>query len=67
MAPISRRRRPWTADNESFLKKSAGKTSAYAIAKRLNRTEGATRQKAFSMGLSLDTRNTAPSRRRRAA
>jgi hypothetical protein len=32
-------------------KKPAGK-----IAKTLKRTEGATRQKAFSMGLSLDTR-----------
>jgi hypothetical protein len=32
------------------------KTPVRKIAKKLRRTEGATRQKAFSMGLSLDTR-----------
>ena len=32
------------------------KTPAKKIAKSLKRTEGATRQKAFSMGLSLDSR-----------
>jgi len=32
------------------------KTSAAKIARTLKRTEGATRQKAFSMGLSLDSR-----------
>jgi hypothetical protein len=32
------------------------KTPARKIAKTLKRSEGATRQKAFSMGLSLDTR-----------
>jgi hypothetical protein len=32
------------------------KTPAAGIAKRLKRTEGATRQKAFSLGLSPDSR-----------
>jgi hypothetical protein len=32
------------------------KTHAGRIAKMLKRTEGATRQKAFSIGLSLDSR-----------
>jgi hypothetical protein len=32
------------------------KKRASRIAERLKRTEGATRQKAFSMGLSLDSR-----------
>ncbi|MGB6659935.1 MAG: hypothetical protein WBE90_12775 [Xanthobacteraceae bacterium] len=32
------------------------KTPAGKIAKKLKRSEGATRQKAFSMGLSLSTR-----------
>jgi hypothetical protein len=32
------------------------KTPASKIAKTLKRSEGATRQKAFSIGLSLDTR-----------
>jgi hypothetical protein len=34
----------------------AQEDSGAKIAKKLKRTEGATRQKAFSMGLSLDTR-----------
>ena len=33
------------------------KTAAAKIAKKLKRTEGATRQKAFSIGLSLDSRS----------
>jgi hypothetical protein len=33
------------------------KSKASAIAKKLKRTEGATRQKAFSIGLSLDSRS----------
>jgi hypothetical protein len=32
------------------------KTPAIEIARSLNQNEGATRQKAFTMGLSLDTR-----------
>jgi hypothetical protein len=51
------KRREWTAtdirDLKSFAKK---KTSAQKIARSLKRTVGATRQKAFSLGISLDSR-----------
>jgi hypothetical protein len=51
------KRREWTAtdvrDLKSFAKK---KTSAQKIARSLKRTVGATRQKAFSLGVSLDSR-----------
>jgi hypothetical protein len=50
-------RRAWTADHMRTLKTLAKKkTHAARIAKTLKRTEGATRQKAFSLGLSLDSR-----------
>ena len=53
----SRKRRAWTATEVRGLKTMAKtKTPAPKIAKKLNRTEGATRQKAFSIGLSLDSR-----------
>jgi hypothetical protein len=52
-----RKRVAWTAENVRSLKSMAKKKmSANKIAKALKRTEGATRQKAFSMGLSLDSR-----------
>ena len=52
-----KRRRAWTSVQVRELKSMARKkTPARKIAKSLKRTEGATRQKAFSMGLSLDTR-----------
>jgi hypothetical protein len=51
------KRRSWTASDIRDLKSGARKkTTAGKIAKVLKRTEGATRQKAFSLGLSLDTR-----------
>ena len=51
------KRRVWTSVQVRELKTMARKkTPAPKIAKKLKRTEGATRQKAFSMGLSLDTR-----------
>ena len=51
------KRRAWTSEQERTLKTLARKkTHASKIAKALKRTEGATRQKAFSMGLSLDSR-----------
>jgi hypothetical protein len=54
---MKRRRRTWTAKDVRTLKKLANKrTRAATIAKTLKRTEGATRQKAFSLGLSLETR-----------
>ena len=55
--PKKRRRVAWSADHVRTLKSMAKKKRpAGEIAKALKRTEGATRQKAFSMGLSLDTR-----------
>jgi hypothetical protein len=57
MAKKSPARRTWTADHVRILKTLARKkTTAARIAKSLKRTEGATRQKAFSLGLSLDSR-----------
>jgi hypothetical protein len=58
MAKKSKKRRAWTATEVRELKALAKKKIAAAkIAKRLKRTEGATRQKAFSIGLSLDSRS----------
>ena len=58
MAKKSKKRRAWTATEVRELKTMAKKkTAASQIAKKLKRTEGATRQKAFSMGLSLDSRS----------
>jgi hypothetical protein len=57
MAKTGTKRRTWTPDHVRTLKALARKkTNAARIAKTLKRTEGATRQKAFSMGLSLDSR-----------
>ena len=51
------KRRAWTPAQVRILKTLAKKkTHAASIAKTLKRTVGATRQKAFSMGLSLDSR-----------
>jgi hypothetical protein len=47
----------WTSVEVRELKSLARKkTPTMKIAGKLKRSEGATRQKAFSMGLSLDTR-----------
>jgi hypothetical protein len=51
------KRREWTASDVRTLKTLAKKkTGATSIARTLKRTVGATRQKAFSLGLSLDSR-----------
>jgi hypothetical protein len=51
------KRRGWTSEQVRSLKALARKkTPAAKIARELKRTEGATRQKAFSLGLSLDSR-----------
>jgi hypothetical protein len=51
------KRRAWTSEQVRTLKALAKKKRrAASIARVLKRTEGATRQKAFSIGLSLDTR-----------
>jgi hypothetical protein len=50
-------RRAWTSEHVRTLKSLARKrTPAGKIARSLKRTEGATRQKAFALGLSLDSR-----------
>ena len=57
------KRREWTSQDIRELKTMAReKTPAARIARRLKRTEGATRQKAFSLGVSLNSR---PSARRK--
>jgi hypothetical protein len=51
------KRRAWTKEDVRTLKTLAKKkTRAASIARTLKRTEGSTRQKAFGMGLSLDSR-----------
>ncbi len=58
MATRKKKRRAWTSSEVRELKTMARKkTRAAQIAKKLRRTEGATRQKAFSIGLSLDSRS----------
>ena len=58
MAKRAKKRRAWTATEVRDLKAMARKkTPAGKIAKKLRRSEGATRQKAFSIGLSLDSRS----------
>ncbi len=53
----SKKRRVWTPVQVRELKSLARKkVPAGRIARTLKRTEGATRQKAFSIGLSLDSR-----------
>jgi hypothetical protein len=57
MAKKNSKRREWTKTDIRELKTLArGKTPAGKIARALKRTEGATRQKAFSLGVSLDSR-----------
>jgi hypothetical protein len=58
MAKKAKKRRSWSAGEVRDLKTLARKkTPAAKIAKKLKRSEGATRQKAFSIGLSLDSRS----------
>ena len=57
MAKRNGKRRAWTLEQVRTLKSLARKkTPAGKIARALKRTEGATRQKAFSLGLSLESR-----------
>ena len=57
MAKKASKRREWTTQDVKELKTLARqKTPAGKIAKSLKRSLGATRQKAFSIGLSLDSR-----------
>jgi hypothetical protein len=57
MAKKAMKRRPLTPEQVRTLKSLARKkTHAARIAKTLKRSEGATRAKAFSIGLSLESR-----------
>jgi hypothetical protein len=52
------KRREWTKQDVRELKSLARKrTPAAKIARSLKRTLGATRQKAFALGVSLDSRD----------
>ena len=54
------KRREWTKDDVRELKTPARrKTPVAKIAKALKRTAGATAQKAFTLGVSLDSRPSA--------
>jgi hypothetical protein len=59
-------RRIWSKDDVRLLKGMARKEPAAKIAKALKRTEGATRQKAKSVGipLSVTRKKRAPAKRR---
>jgi hypothetical protein len=50
------KRRAWTVQVRELKAMARKKTPAARIAKKLRRSEGATRQKAFSLGVSLDSR-----------
>jgi hypothetical protein len=57
MAKKNSKRREWTKTDIRELKTLArAKTPAGKIARSLKRTEGATRQKAFALRVSLDSR-----------
>jgi hypothetical protein len=56
MAKKSKRRSWSTVDVRTLKAGARKKTLAASIARTLKRTEGATRQKAFSLGLSLNSR-----------
>jgi hypothetical protein len=55
------KRREWTAEDVRELKQLAkAKTPAAQIARKLKRTEGATRQKALTLEVSLNSRMARP-------
>jgi hypothetical protein len=55
------KRREWTAEDVRELKQLAkAKTPAAQIARKLKRTEGATRQKALTLEVSLNSRAAKP-------
>lgn len=57
MAKKRKTGREWTSGDIRELRSLARKkTPAPQIARQLKRTEGATRQKAFKLGVSLDSR-----------
>jgi len=57
MAKKTTKLRPWTKEDVRTLKTLAReKTKTTVIARKLKRTEGATRQQAFKRGVSLGAR-----------
>ncbi len=56
MARTTKRRGWTTTDNKNLKALARQKKRAGQIARVLKRTEGAVRQRAFAMGLSLDSR-----------
>jgi hypothetical protein len=58
-------RREWTkSDMKELMAMARSKTSARVIGRKLKRTEGAIRQKAFAVGISLNSRKRAGGKRR---
>ena len=53
MAKRKLKRRPWYKSELKMLRTMARKRPAHEIAKAVKRSEGATRQKAYQIGLSL--------------
>jgi hypothetical protein len=56
-------RREWTKSDIRELKSLARKVPARQIARKLRRSEGAVRQKAFTLGTSLGTQRRRPRRK----
>lgn len=54
--PRRKKRTPWTSADVKVVRMLAGKQGAKAIGRKLKRTEGAVRQKALVLGLSLRVR-----------
>jgi hypothetical protein len=50
------KRNPWTPADVKSIRNLAGKQGATAIGRKLKRTEGAIRQKALVLGISLRVR-----------
>lgn len=57
MAAAKLKRRPYSREDEQFIRANARKMPIKKIARALKRTPGAIRQKGLVMGLSLDSRN----------
>jgi hypothetical protein len=53
---MSRKRRAWSPYHIRTMKRMAQKKPVRVIARKLNRTHGAVRLKAFAIGVSLETR-----------
>lgn len=54
---MAKKRRYWSKLDRAILRRMATRKPAKVIAQRLRRTENATRQKAFELGVSLESRH----------